>query len=245
MGVMRSGAGRLGYFRWTNLNRYYSVSGTLPHVQSIVSRFPPTRHVTTGNKREEKWDEYLGRTTLGPYVPISDLIGEDMLQLANASKEDVVYDLGCGDGRLLALAINKFGVAKACGVEIDPETFQLAKKTLSRRVSRVIVQHDEEDGLETFAPMATELFPRPPGAKAVWQHGNICLFQSDALSVDLSQATLLTLYLSREGLELLKPRLEDSLQRGARVVTCEFPISGWEAEETKQVMDVELYLYRR
>jgi ribosomal protein L11 methylase PrmA len=51
-----------------------------------------------------------------------DLVSK-MLQMANVKKEDNVYDLGCGDGRMLVLAAQKYG-CHAVGYDIDPERVQ-------------------------------------------------------------------------------------------------------------------------
>lgn len=61
-----------------------------------------------------------------PFVPTPEDVVERMLQLANVHPGDVVYDLGCGDGRIVVMAAKKFG-AKATGVDIDPERIQEAK----------------------------------------------------------------------------------------------------------------------
>ena len=55
-----------------------------------------------------------------PYVPTPIEVVEAILQLANVGPGDVVYDLGCGDGRIVFMAAQKFGAA-AVGVEIDSE----------------------------------------------------------------------------------------------------------------------------
>jgi SAM-dependent methyltransferase len=54
------------------------------------------------------------------YVPTSAEVVEAMLKLANVTKDDIVYDLGCGDGRIVVAAARAFG-AKATGVDIDPQ----------------------------------------------------------------------------------------------------------------------------
>ena len=56
-----------------------------------------------------------------PYVPTPQNVVEEMLTLAKVSKDDVVYDLGCGDGRLVITAVKKFGAKRGFGVDIDPQ----------------------------------------------------------------------------------------------------------------------------
>jgi SAM-dependent methyltransferase len=55
-----------------------------------------------------------------PYVPTTPQLVEQMLKLAGVTKNDVVYDLGCGDGRLVITAVKDFG-ARGVGIDIDPE----------------------------------------------------------------------------------------------------------------------------
>ena len=54
------------------------------------------------------------------YVPTPDAVVEKMLELANVGKDDVVYDLGCGDGRIVIAAAKKYG-ARGVGVDIDSQ----------------------------------------------------------------------------------------------------------------------------
>ena len=62
-----------------------------------------------------------------PYVPTSQPVVEAMLKLAQVKKSDVVYDLGCGDGRIVVTAAEKFG-ARGVGVDINPERVQEAEE---------------------------------------------------------------------------------------------------------------------
>jgi SAM-dependent methyltransferase len=54
------------------------------------------------------------------YVPTQPEVVDAMLKLANVTKDDVVYDLGCGDGRIVVAAARAYG-AKAIGIDIDPQ----------------------------------------------------------------------------------------------------------------------------
>ncbi|HPC61635.1 MAG TPA: methyltransferase domain-containing protein [Verrucomicrobiota bacterium] len=54
------------------------------------------------------------------FVPTPQPVVERMLELAEVKKGDVVYDLGCGDGRIVVTAAKKYGV-KAVGFDIDPQ----------------------------------------------------------------------------------------------------------------------------
>lgn len=54
-----------------------------------------------------------------PYVPTPQKVVEGMLELANVGEGDVVYDLGCGDGRIVITAAQKYG-ATGIGVDLNP-----------------------------------------------------------------------------------------------------------------------------
>lgn len=55
-----------------------------------------------------------------PYVPTPQNVVDEMLKMAAVTKNDVVYDLGCGDGRIVITAAKQYG-ARGVGVDIDPE----------------------------------------------------------------------------------------------------------------------------
>ena len=59
------------------------------------------------------------------YVPTPEAVVDAMLQLANVTATDVVYDLGSGDGRIVITAAKKYG-ARGVGVEIDPQLVKQA-----------------------------------------------------------------------------------------------------------------------
>jgi SAM-dependent methyltransferase len=65
-----------------------------------------------------------------------------MLTIASVGKDDIVYDLGCGDGRILLTAARKFG-ARAVGIEIDPFRFLFAwfMKILSGQSRRIRLRY--------------------------------------------------------------------------------------------------------
>jgi SAM-dependent methyltransferase len=62
-----------------------------------------------------------------PYVPTPNEVVEEMLKLAGVKANDVVYDLGCGDGRIVITAAQKYG-ARGVGVDIDPERIKEANE---------------------------------------------------------------------------------------------------------------------
>jgi SAM-dependent methyltransferase len=61
------------------------------------------------------------------YVPTSGGVTNAMLKLANVTSNDVVYDLGSGDGRIVIAAAKTYG-ARGVGVELDPELIKTATK---------------------------------------------------------------------------------------------------------------------
>jgi predicted RNA methylase len=65
--------------------------------------------------------------TLAPYIATPEDVVERMLALAKVGPGDVVYDLGCGDGRIPIAAAVKYG-ARGVGLDIDPALIEVAKK---------------------------------------------------------------------------------------------------------------------
>jgi SAM-dependent methyltransferase len=63
------------------------------------------------------WNQYRGYDV--PFVPTPPEVVDEMLKMANLKPGDVLYDLGCGDGRIVIAAAKKYGV-KAIGIDIDP-----------------------------------------------------------------------------------------------------------------------------
>jgi ubiquinone/menaquinone biosynthesis C-methylase UbiE len=60
-----------------------------------------------------------------PYVPTPPKVVDAMLKMAQVTSNDVVYDLGCGDGKIVIAAAKKYG-ARAVGIDIDPERIREA-----------------------------------------------------------------------------------------------------------------------
>ncbi len=152
---------------------------------------------------------------LAPFVPSPENVVDAMLQLAKVGKNDRVYDLGSGDGRIVIMAAQKFQ-AEAVGVEIDNELYRESTARIS------------DLGL---------------GKRARILHMNM-------YKVDLKPATVVTLYLLTSVNERLKPILERDLRPGARVVTHDFKLPGWEPAQTLDVMadtgiSKKIYLYIR
>ena len=72
--------------------------------------------------------------TRGPdviFVPTPEEIVDTMLKMAGVTAKDVVYDLGCGDGRIVITAAQKFG-ARGVGIDIDPERVAEATENVKK-----------------------------------------------------------------------------------------------------------------
>ena len=130
-----------------------------------------------------------------PYVATPPDVVDRMLALASVTSRDVVYDLGCGDGRIVIAAARKFG-ARGVGVDIDPVRIAEAR----RNANRAHVEH-----LVTFR-------------------------LQDALKTDVSEATVVTLYLLSAQNVALRPALTQQLSAGARIVSHNFAMGDWEAD---------------
>jgi SAM-dependent methyltransferase len=85
---------------------------------------------------------------LAPYVVTPMSIVERMLDLAGIGAEDVVYDLGCGDGRIVIAAADRFG-ARGVGVDLDPRRIQEAKQLAKRAGVESLVEFRVEDATTT------------------------------------------------------------------------------------------------
>jgi uncharacterized protein (TIGR03000 family) len=68
-------------------------------------------------KADTRWpDDIVVR-----FVPTPNQVVDAMCQLAKVGPDDVVYDLGCGDGRMVISAVEKFGAKKGIGIDLDPQ----------------------------------------------------------------------------------------------------------------------------
>ena len=130
---------------------------------------------------------------LAPYVPTPPETVERMIELAAIGPEDVVYDLGCGDGRMVIAAAKTRG-ARGVGIELDPALLEECRAAAAREgVSKLV--------------------------KFVRQ---------DATKADLTEATVVLLYLLPESLATLAPLFERDLRPGARIVSHDYRIPGWD-----------------
>jgi len=68
-----------------------------------------------------------------PYEPTPPPVVKAMLKLAKVGPDDVVYDLGCGDGRIVIMAVKDFGAKKGIGVDLDPERIKECKEDATNK----------------------------------------------------------------------------------------------------------------
>ena len=78
------------------------------------------------------------------YVPTPQEVVDKMLELCDVKKTDLVYDLGCGDGRIVVTAAQKFG-CKAVGFDIDPKRIKESNKNVKKNKVGHLVTIKQED----------------------------------------------------------------------------------------------------
>jgi SAM-dependent methyltransferase len=79
-----------------------------------------------------------------PYVPTTAEAVRAMLKLADVKKADIVYDLGCGDGRIVIAAAKTYG-ARGVGIDIDPDRIQEARENAKKAGVENLVRFEEND----------------------------------------------------------------------------------------------------
>ena len=94
--------------------------------------------------------------TGGPYVPTPQAVVDEMLRLANVHADDVVVDLGSGDGRIVLTAARRYG-ARGFGLEIDEELVQASNAEAERLGIAGRVRFVQHDVLEAHIEEATVL----------------------------------------------------------------------------------------
>ena len=143
-----------------------------------------------------------------PFVPTPPEVVTEMLNVAKVNKNDVLYDLGSGDGRIVIEAARRFGT-RGIGVDINPE---LVKE-------------------------ATE------NAKKAGVSDRAQFVEQDLFTTDLSEATVVTLYLLPEINLRLRPKLFKELKPGTRVVSHAFDMGDWKPERVVEVEGRTIYYW--
>lgn len=133
------------------------------------------------------------------YVPTPRRVVEEMLRMAELTPEDVLYDLGCGDGRIVIAAAQSRGV-KAVGYDIDPERVKEARANV-----------------------------RAAGVEHL-----VRIEQADVFTLDLTGASVITLYLLPQLNVRLMPQLA-RLRPGSRILSHNFDMRGAKPVEVRHV----------
>ena len=133
------------------------------------------------------------------YVPTPRKVVEEMLRMAELRPDDVVYDLGCGDGRIVIAAAQLRGV-KAVGYDIDPERVKEARANV-----------------------------RAAGVERL-----VRIEQADVFTLDLTGASVITLYLLPQLNVRLMPQLA-RLRPGSRILSHNFDMRGAKPVEVRHV----------
>ena len=79
-----------------------------------------------------------------PFVPTTEEAVRAMLNLADVKNTDIVYDLGCGDGRIVIAAAKTYG-ARGVGIDIDPDRIQEARENAKKAGVENLVRFEEND----------------------------------------------------------------------------------------------------
>ena len=160
------------------------------------------------------WSALVMFLMLGPqtpdihFVPTSNDVTDAMLKLARVTADDVVYDLGSGDGAIVIRAAEKLG-ARGVGVELDR---QLIKSATDRARKRGVAD-------------------------------KVRFVQGDLFKADISEATVVTLYLSPSINRRLAPKLMRELKPGARIVSHRFDMYDWRPDEQVKAGGRDVYLW--
>jgi precorrin-6B methylase 2 len=89
-----------------------------------------------------------------PYVPTDQAVVLEMLDLAAVVQGDIVYDLGCGDGRIVISAAKKFGV-RAVGIDLNPNLIRYSRENAVKAGVAHRVRFLEQNFLDTDLREAT------------------------------------------------------------------------------------------
>jgi predicted RNA methylase len=124
------------------------------------------------------------------FVPTPQEVVDAMLKLAKVTKNDVIYDLGSGDGRIPITAAKTYG-ARGVGIDIDPQRIKEATENL----------------------------------KTAAVGDRVKFLNQDLFTTDISEATVVTLYLLPSLNVKLIPKLNKELKPGTRIVSHAFDMS--------------------
>ena len=172
---------------------------------------------------------------LAPFNPSSEQIQEKAMELLRLNENDILFDLGCGDGRLLIAAAMKYPGLRCVGIEIDPKFAKRAADAVQQLPQNFRDKIDirEEDVLKQ--PMTSSQSKRDT--------------VSDLTLMD--DATALYLFVLPKGIIKIMPILEALVEkrkaegRSFRVLSYMFKIHEWQPTvvDTTARGDLPIYLY--
>ena len=143
------------------------------------------------------------------FVPTPNEVVEKMLELAAVTRDDVVYDLGSGDGRIPITAAQTYG-ARGVGIDIDPQRIRESREN----------------------------------ARKAGVEDKVRFMEGDLFTADISEATVVTLYLLTQLNIKLRPKLLKELKPGTRVVSHGFDMGDWAPEQRVFVGASSVLLWR-
>jgi precorrin-6B methylase 2 len=129
-----------------------SIAGT---VVSCMPAMDSQADAQPNSTTEQPQGQVLERVPDVPYVPTPRAVVDRMLQLANVDRNDIVYDLGSGDGRIPIRAVQQYGVQRAVGVDINPERVREANQNAKEANVTDRVQFRQQDLFQTDLKEAT------------------------------------------------------------------------------------------
>jgi SAM-dependent methyltransferase len=212
-------------------------------------------------------DTATGQAVNVVFVPTPIEVVETMLLLAEVKPGDILYDLGCGDGRIPILAAQRFG-ARAVGIEIQRDMLDAAIS--NRGLSHCAHQqgHSAEMHSLLFAPnidnrekmhwrvratattrMNRGLFDRcvasSTGMSEHEELGGVSFRYQDMFAADIRDATVVTLYLLQRLNVKLRSTLLRDVKPGTRVVSHSFDMGDdWKPHKTAFVRGKPIYLWK-
>ena len=149
------------------------------------------------------------------FVPTPPEVVKAMLETARVGKNDIVYDLGSGDGRIAIAAVKDFNAQRSTGIDIDPQRIKEATANLA-------AAEKEKPGISK----------------------QVRFLNQDLFTTDISEATVVTLYLLPSLNVKLMPKLKAELKPGTRIVSHSFDMMGqWEPERTIDVNGRTVYYW--
>jgi SAM-dependent methyltransferase len=133
-----------------------------------------------------------------PFISTPQDVVERMLRLAQTGPQDLVVDLGSGDGRIVITAAQRFG-ARGLGIDFD---------------ARLVAKSRDN-------------------AREAGVADKVRFVEDDVLRADISQASVVTVYLLPDLIWKLQPRFISELQPGTRIVSHAFQMSGWQPDRVE------------